>query len=730
MEYFIKKHNSIILRVTRSVFAPLRKFTGLLIISTFVLCSVGLGYTADDYLSSINASENNHYYPSKIRFAVETSTKDRTSFYVDYLFPLWYAKDETSLVFFNPKQTFHSTNSEETNLGIGYRKLINDWYILGAHVFYDKKYSENKAWHAQMGYGLEFLTEDIDIRANYYNPIHGAKQVDEGYLLGETSLLYWNELEEPLEGFDFEVGVPVFEDITHTRFYAGGYFYDSKLTKDVEGLKVRAETNINDWLALDLGCTSENKQELEFTGGLRVTIPLELGKAFDRREREVKRFLDIFEVKQRSQMRDRLLERVVRDIDVQTAAKTNTPVVPSWGNIQQIIYVDGMNGGAESGTLSKPWNSLNDVAADPRYVDGVTLYVDRGDGTPYVTSLALKDNVTVWGSGYDNGLKGIETQGYPILTGTGVFSNILTLADNNEVMGLQIQNTGQERGIKGDDVTGFNIHHNIFTQFSGNARYPIDIDFANPGTYSGTITNNTINEYRDAIISNATIDLYTSCANCTVDLTVSENHIYDNDNGGIDVYSSAAGATSVVNAVIMNNTITDNGYFGIYVGANKAVVTATISGNTLEGNAWNTGGGNIHLNSQNTGFAATTTLNATVTNNIAINGADEGIFIQVRNDAGPTTLNARFSGNTITGNADNGVRMRNVGAGNTAVVDFGGGALGAAGNNSIYNNTTFDFNNPTAFNASAEDNWWGQNPPAAGQFNGLIDYTPYLTAEP
>ena len=47
----------------------------------------------------------------------------------------------------------------------------------------------------------------------------------------------------------------------------------------------------------------------------------------------------------------------------------------------------------------------------------------------------------------------------PILDGGGRSGGIVVLANNNEVMGLTIQNG--EYGIYGKDITGTNIHHNV-----------------------------------------------------------------------------------------------------------------------------------------------------------------------------------------------------------------------------------------------------------------------------
>ncbi|MBN2483633.1 MAG: DUF1565 domain-containing protein [Candidatus Omnitrophica bacterium] len=690
-----------------------------------VLCLSLSAFAADEYVSSINNPETDRYYPSKIRFGAQASSEHRGSFYVDYLFPVWYAEDETSLIFFNPKQSIHSTNAEETNLGIGYRKLFNDWFILGAHIFYDKKLSENDVFHSQMGYGAEFLSEMIDVRFNYYNPIHGAKQIDDGYELGETGLLYWNELEEPLEGFDFEFGSP---EILNTKLYLGGYFYDSKLTKDKEGIRIRTETDINKWLSLDLQCKTENKQELEFTGGFRVTIPLELGKAFDRRQKRMKEFLDIFEVKQRSRMKERLLDRVVRDIDIQTTVKNNQPIPASGTDVQDIIYVDNSNSGAENGTLSNPWDTLAEAFVDPRYGPGMTIYVFEGDGTPtgLTGNYILANNVILWGSAYNGGFPDIETtSGYPKIDGGGGLVNpIITLANNNTIMGCQIQNN-RRYGIYGLNRASVNIHHNYIKDFpqGGGGGVPIQLTISNPDTYSYTISNNTIADYTGG--SNGAVTIAHSAASTNVHVVVMNNHFENDSNAALLLWVTGGDDFSSLTAQVTQNAFISNNN-GLYLISSEGSVNAVVSQNTFSQNT--TG---IYCVDLSIG-ATTPSIEASFDNNSIVDSTGNGILFEVRHLGAASSLKASISNTRITGNGQNGVILQKIGVGvDTINIDLGNGSLGATGNNLIYNNANFDISNLVAgVTISAENNWWGQDPPVAGQFNGLVDYTPYLTTAP
>jgi len=48
-------------------------------------------------------------------------------------------------------------------------------------------------------------------------------------------------------------------------------------------------------------------------------------------------------------------------------------------------------------------------------------------------------------------------------------------------------------------------------------------------------------------------------------------------------------------------------------------------------------------------------------------------------------------------------------------------------NNKIHDGSSYDVDSVSGTSADVEYNWWGTASPAAGQFNGTVDYTPYLT---
>ena len=82
---------------------------------------------ANPYGSStgVSASDNptDGHYRANISVAGSTATApDRTIYYIDGIFPLYYADNGDTLLFFAPKQNWYEPYALESNMGLGFRK--------------------------------------------------------------------------------------------------------------------------------------------------------------------------------------------------------------------------------------------------------------------------------------------------------------------------------------------------------------------------------------------------------------------------------------------------------------------------------------------------------------------------------------------------------------------------------------------------------------------------------
>ncbi|HTY45042.1 MAG TPA: right-handed parallel beta-helix repeat-containing protein [Patescibacteria group bacterium] len=614
---------------------------------------VAPGYGISFAQTSGTTKDDSNYWPGKIRLSAAGSTEGRGIFYADYLLPLYYSKDRDTLLFMNTKEDAFVPAGSESNMGAGIRHIFSDNYILGLNVFFDRKLSENDKWYSQVGTGVEFLSQPFDFRFNFYDPQTKAKALEatDSYKLGPSSLLRVYNVEEPLRGYDFEFGVPLIPKELRSRIYFGGFFFNSRYGKDVNGWKVRSETDLNKWLAIDLNFNERNAGESEFIGGVRVTVPFALGKV-----RDMRNPFKSSSMPNDSYIKERLFERVVRDTDIRVISNGTSPIqsVPD----MDIIYVDNSNTGTKDGTLAHPWPTMAEALSDPRYVgQGGTvkyIYVFRGTGDSYVGDFDLADTTVLWGSATTGGFKGLPVTDYPVVDAdSGEY--VIGMSDHNTIQGLKLQHGGY--GIYGKDITNATIHDNYITE-NGEGIRIVNTNALSTGGIE--ITNNTIT-------GNTGL--------------VSGIHIENNNNSFMS------------GLLIADNVITGNKGDGIYVqNTNGSVMSdVTISGNTIggtgEGEA-NTGDGIYIYNDDSLLY------DLEISNNDIIGNSGDGIHIE--NWYGGTLSNVDIKDNTVSDNTGTGVYLGN----------YYGGQVGnwTDGDYFNINNNEITGNNSDGIGI---DNWYG-----------------------
>lgn len=638
----------------------LRLLKGLLL---FILClQLAIGFSlASDIAKKLEPSKaarkDSSSYPSKVRFGAYGSTEDRSIFYVDYLLPFYYSQDRQTILFVNPKQSWFGPHySDELNIGSGIRHIFDDKFILGLHTFYDKKYSEKNKLYSQVGYGFEFLSYPFDFRFNYYDPHTKAKVVDSGtggYKLGSLSLIQdsTKTYEEPLEGYDFEFGCPIIPKQLNTRVYLGGFLFNSRMAKDYNGFRARTETNLNKWLTIDNTFNYWGNGETEFIGGFRVTIPLEWKRTLAGKDLSKTAPHDTY-------IKERLLERVVRDIDVQARS---TPAVTESVAVSDvnIIYVDNRNTVAGDGTLENPYQTIDDALLDSRYVGqgGIVkhIYIFKGDSdvTHYSGNYILADDTVIWGSNSTLGYSGLSILGLPVIDGNGI-DRVFTLGNDNTIAGVTVTN-GTD-GIYAENKTGGTIRENTI---SNNSNYGIYIDNQNNNISDWAIEGNTIEDNSNDGIYIRNYAAYDGNTATMSGFTISGNTIAGNNGSGIYLrnYGYYYAAATMEDWTIQNNIIEDNSSYGIEM-RNEAYDTAgtadmdvfTVSDNTFTNN---TNAGmyiyNYADNSGSSDMSGFTIRDNTVTGS---GNNDYGIYMENIADSATSTMSDfTIDGNTLTGGA-------------------------------------------------------------------------------
>ena len=325
---------------------------------------------------------------------------------------------------------------------------------------------------------------------------------------------------------------------------------------------------------------SRNAQEAEFIGGLRVTIPLELGRVLSKqnpfkttsqdtyilqdpsiqdRNRKMEEAMD--QVKKSMYLKNRLFERVVRD-----------------GDEVSMIFVDNTNSsGTEDGSRDHPYNTLAEAFSSPRYAATKYIYTFKGDGTStgYVGNFVLADDKVLWGSGYDGGYKGIAAPGYPVIDGGGA-GNVITLGNADTIMGCQIQNAGNYGIMYTAATRNADIDHNIIQGNKNMAIYLVNSS-ANACTYN--IEDNTITGNNKAAAYSNNI-VVSNSGSGSVTLNLLKNYIREPIDDTLDMLASGNGSLT---AVIKNNTFDGSGWWSVYAGAtNSSALSFTCQDNIFK----------------------------------------------------------------------------------------------------------------------------------------------------
>ncbi len=324
-------------------------------------------------------------------------------------------------------------------------------------------------------------------------------------------------------------------------------------------------------------------------------------------------------------------------------------------------YVDNSFTGTADGSDDAPFTTLK--AAESVSLAGEFIVVKSGNATPtgMDAGIFLKDNQKLLGQGIAFNYGGrtiLPASSHPVVTnnnppGGGVITGApVELANGNEVAGINIQDSVEEKIMGGDPVgvgapagiTGFNIHDNIFDESApGNTNQREDI-FIFAGAGTGIITNNEMSgALRESIlIINQGLDVGTTIVDLNSTLTISGNRITSPDQQGIHIeLSETALGTSTMNLTITSNTINNAGTDGMDIQAHDgATLTAMVADNILN---------NSTEQGINIDALATARVDLTLTGNSVTGSALEGIHLQANTPAA-TILNAIADGNILTEN--------------------------------------------------------------------------------
>jgi hypothetical protein len=396
----------------------------------------------------------------------------------DIFIPLW--QNDSTLSFLDLRILGDDDLNIEGNIGLGFRGLVSDNWLVGGYGFFDIKRSDTFAQeNVFLGgmAGVEAMSEMLDFRVNGYFP--GQKRVrtpelDRAVTNG-GAIVISEGYERALSGLDGEAGIrlPFSEDsaLWDTRFFVGGYYFDADDVDALAGPRGRFEMRLHDLpilsqgsrLTLEAEVAWDKERDVVAFGGLKLRIPI--GGSHSRAGSQL------------SKLERRMLDPIVRDIDMITrnAPKTKTAYDPKTG--EEIVAIRYAAAGAtgtgqsrsdpnhlgllvlegeddENGALE----DLRDLTSGLGYGAGVAVALNSGGA--FEENVDLFDNQILVGGGGTVWVKGSGTRllawtapgSRPTLWGDDN-DRIVELASNNTLSGLDfdLSNMTGYAGIYGDN---------------------------------------------------------------------------------------------------------------------------------------------------------------------------------------------------------------------------------------------------------------------------------------
>lgn len=446
----------------------------------------------------------------------------------------------------------------------------------------------------QVGVSASIKTLSWDLMGNGYFPV-GIQDYVIGDPAGVNCFFGHNIVTIPgidaaLEGFDVTLRLRP-KQLAFANGYVdfGGYHYSSELINAFGGGRVRMGFQALRGLLVNVEINHDERFDTTAVVGLGWTFGANnngYGQEYSGVGRD--------------------LERTVRnDHIVRSNQSAVLALDPDTGAPYNVVHVDNTaDPSFETGSAETPYTSLQ--TAQNLSAPGDIILVNAGDGTDrnQNTGIRLQDNQRLWGAGesvllpIQNGLNfqvcTDPNGGVPTISNAGGFA-VVTLADNNDVAGINIDATGAQFGIFGN----------------GN---------------QASIRNNTI--------SGATLDgvLYSGSG----DVTISGNNIVDNGRNGVFLFNQL---DQTANISIQDNNITGNILDGIRM-FNYGPAMLDISNNVTSNNLRHGLSLENHSNSNSMGV--------TIMNHTSDSNSGSGVFVN-RGSGNLSFINSTFTNNIASG---------------------------------------------------------------------------------
>lgn len=250
--------------------------------------------------------------------AIEAGTDMKPKYFMETIQPL-FGTQEKETVLFNQARISAKSNRTIYNLGFGARRIFKESYLLGINTFYDY---QDLHQHHRAGVGFEATTDrGLEGRINTYFGVSTKRLVQED--------AGGQRFEKVADGLDWEIGGPV-PYLSFLKLYGGGNWYSFERFRNKYGWQMRMEYNPIKYSRLTFLMLDDNKKKeisYRFEGAMTLAFT-----SFHPKDilKDIKASKEIFP---KIDLRDKVLDRVVRDFDITviTSTKTSSGLVVEGG---------------------------------------------------------------------------------------------------------------------------------------------------------------------------------------------------------------------------------------------------------------------------------------------------------------------------------------------------------------------------------------------------------------
>ncbi|MGL5343300.1 MAG: inverse autotransporter beta domain-containing protein [Plesiomonas sp.] len=120
-------------------------------------------------VNSVLSDVLNKHFTAEVNFNYDLDSGLSDSS-IDLLYPLFDGEDDTIFTQFGMR---YYDDKTVANIGLGYRHIENESYLIGYNIFYDQQFTDNQ--HKRFGLGGEFNSSHTKLSVNLYKGISGWK---------------------------------------------------------------------------------------------------------------------------------------------------------------------------------------------------------------------------------------------------------------------------------------------------------------------------------------------------------------------------------------------------------------------------------------------------------------------------------------------------------------------------------------------------------------------------